>query len=240
MGSGFIYPKEYLRHLPAKLSVSSLFPGVLDGSDDESEVLKKPERRKDLLPSFLSGKESDEGAKRGIATHLFMQFCDFDALAENGVESELKRLVDKGFLSEEDAARARVDELNTFARSDLFKQIRSSSEIHREFRFNVKLPAADFTKDESLKELLHGRELLVQGVIDCIFRDRNGDLVIIDYKTDRLSQRELEDEEEARRVILARHSEQLIYYRAAAEKIFGERISECSIYSLCSGKKIIL
>ena len=237
---GFIYPKEYLRHLPAKLSVSSLFPGVLDGSDDESEVLKKPERRKDLLPSFLSGKESDEGAKRGIATHLFMQFCDFDALAENGVESELKRLVDKGFLSEEDAARARVDELNTFARSELFKQIRSSSEIHREFRFNVKLSAADFTKDESLKELLHGRELLVQGVIDCIFRDRNGALVIIDYKTDRLSRRELEDEEEARRVILARHSEQLIYYRAAAEKIFGERISECSIYSLCSGKKIIL
>ena len=101
----FEYPNEALTILPEKMSVSLMSPTILDGSEGETQigdiyvldeaVATEEDEGRRTLPSFISGDNSDESAKRGIATHLFMQFCDLENLVSVGADAELKRLRDR-------------------------------------------------------------------------------------------------------------------------------------------------
>ena len=116
--------------------------------------------------------------------------------------------------------------------------LRSARRLHRELRFNALLPAALFTENEQTEAALLDEEILVQGVIDCIIETDGGELILVDYKTDRLSRAELENEELARKTLSEKHSLQLGYYRLAIEKIFGKAPSRSLIYSLPLGKAL--
>ena len=238
----FRYPKNELTEIPEKLSVSILHPAVLDGSDDNA-VLKFDEEsasdeKRAVLPSFITGTSADESAKRGIATHTFLQFCDFDLLLKDGVDAELKRLVKEQFISQEDERRVRKNEIDGFIRSHLFDKLRSAKKLYREFRFNSRLPAENFTSQEEKKSAYKNVDLLVQGVIDCIIEDENGDIHLVDYKTDRLPREALADKCIAEKIMREKHSLQLSYYALAAEKIFGKAPKTLSVYSLALGDTI--
>lgn len=235
----YVYPAAAECELPEKLSVSRLYPEVLDGSDEEEHTAPAvlPPYRPSV-PLFAGGEVQDAGALAGTATHLFMQFCDFERLAAEGAERELARLTADAFLSPEDAARVRLDEITAFIRSPLFARIRAAKRVRRELRFHATLPAAAFTEDDARREALSGKELLVQGVIDCIIENDDGSYVLIDYKTDRLSARELADPALAARKLSDRHALQLSYYAAACEKMYGTPPREVLIYSLPLGDTI--
>ena len=237
----FVYPQKHLSTLPKKLSVSRLYPEILDEADEFTATIDlDDEEDADLgkLPKFRSGNDPRESAKRGIATHMLLQFCDFDLLASKGAKSELDRLLGLRFLSDSDAALVRVGEAERFARSDLMRSIRAAKKIYREQRFNVKLPAEDFTTDVELKKLYTGEHLLVQGVIDCLFEDENGDLHLIDYKTDRLTREELASRDLAEAKMREKHSLQLSYYAKAVELMFGKYPSTVEVYSLHLGDTV--
>lgn len=226
----YTYPYSKLGALPAKLSVSVLTPDVLD--DDESVAVDSKTAAEPLSP------EAEAAAKAGTATHVFMQFCDFDRAVEIGVREEASRLVREGFLRPEDERIIRYDELELFFQSDIYKKMRSAVEMRREMRFNVRLDASDFTSSEADGELYSGEELLVQGVIDCFFRDENGEVTVVDYKTDRLSRYELTHREAAAEKLRSRHSRQLGYYASALETMLGERPKRVLIYSMPLGDTI--
>ena len=226
-----------MTRLPEKLSVSHLSPAVLDGSE-EREASTEEDVGRPILPAFLSGHRADESALRGIATHNFLQFCDFARLGNDGAENELSRLVELGFISRENAARVRLGEIERFVISDFFTDLISAKRLHREFRFNVLLPAAIFTEKPETVTLLSDEQVLVQGVIDCIVETESGELILADYKTDRLTKEELFDEEKARATLSGKHSAQLEYYSLAIEKIFGRPPSYALIYSLPLGKAL--
>ena len=231
------YPSAHLTRLPEKLSVSRLSPAVLDGGE-QSETPMPSDEGRPILPAFIEGRRSDESALRGIATHNFLQFCDLARLAERGASEELSRLVSLGFMSEEAAARVRQSEIEAFCRSELFEMLRKAKRLHRELRFNALLPAALFTENEAAEAALRDEEMLVQGVIDCIIETEDGELILVDYKTDRLTNAELLDEELARKTLCEKHSLQLGYYRLAIEKIFGKAPSRTLIYSLPLAKAL--
>lgn len=243
--------------LPEKISVSKLSPSILD-EDENTEVdiydllLKEgvftrederdntgegTEDERITLPAFISGTRADESAKRGTATHTVMQFCDLDLLGKNGAKAELERLVLTGFITSEDAARVRVSEIDAFTRSTLYKQMMGAKRLYRELRFNVKLPAEDFANDTERRAALRGKEVLVQGVIDCIIEYEDGSLHLIDYKTDRITREELERGTGAERLIRT-HSMQLSYYKKAITLMFGKAPSKIGIYSLHLGREI--
>ncbi len=202
------------------------------GSDGTSDA------KSGILPSFITGIPERESAKRGIATHTVMQFCDFESLDINGVESELKRLCDLEFISEEDAKRVRIGELKAFLKSPLFTEMKNAKRLYRELRFNVKLPAEKFTSHSARKAALASSEVLVQGVIDCIIERSDGTLHLIDYKTDRLTNEERENETLGEQRLRRAHTLQLSYYRDAIEKIFGKAPEKIGVYSLHLGKEV--
>lgn len=235
----FIYPNEHLTLLPEKMSVSRLYPTVLDGTESDGEdVVKEEKERAEPAPRFISRDPIDESARRGIATHNFLQFFDLEALKRTGVDAELERLKEKGFLSEKTASLVRRDELKLFKNSELFSAMQNAKALYREFRFNTRLPAEYFTSDKEKAELYKGETILVQGVIDCLIENGDGSYRLIDYKTDRLTKEELEDEELAREKLKEKHSLQLSYYALAVEKIFGRLPCKVEVYSLPLGKTV--
>ena len=234
----FEYPRAHLTRLPEKMSVSRMSPTVLDGTDAEAAVLVKSEERRRRLPAFADGNKADESAKRGIATHYFLQFCDLKRLEVDGAELELERLKREGFISDADSKRVRLSEIEAFRHSRLFEIMLGAKNIYREFRFNVRLPAVHFTSDEENKELYRDDDILVQGVIDCIVEREDGSLCLYDYKTDRLTREELADRNLAEQKLRDSHKMQLTLYALAAEKIFGKLPDVLEVYSLPLGDTV--
>lgn len=252
----YSYPLSHLETLPEKISISKLSPNVLDDSEDtdidldellsigcilSDEDRKEPptdEVASKTLPRFITKTNPKESAERGIATHMILQFCDLEFLERNGAEAELNRLRASEFISEDDARKVRLPEIDAFCRSELFPEMRRAKNLYRELRFNVRLPAERFTENEEKKALLHGSTVLIQGVIDCIIEGEDGSLHLIDYKTDRLKPAELENESLGEARLRASHSRQLLYYADAIEIIFGKRPRKVGVYSLHMGKEI--
>ena len=226
--------------MPAKLSVSRLSPTVLDVFDvDGTSNEPENEARETLLhtlerkPSFQKhGRPS--AAERGTATHTFLQFCDFSA-AEQNLDKEIDRLLGARFLSPEMAAAVDRKELSKFFDSAFYRSLSTAKELHREMRFHVFLPAEHFTGDDALKKDLAGEMLTVQGVIDLFYVTPTGELVLCDYKTDRLPEQLLNDRDGAAKFLFDRHGDQLTYYEEALLSIYGKRPDKTLIFSLCFG-----
>lgn len=234
----YVYPYRRMTRIKAKMSVSKLYPGVLDevGESDAENAEIKP-LSFTSQPSFMSEERSASAAEKGTATHLIMQFADFSKMQEHGVAAELERLVREGFIDGQSARIANIAYIEKFLDSGFYRRIRSADRLWREFRFNLQLDAALFCEDEDAKAELSGEKLLVQGVIDGFFAEGEN-IVLFDYKTDYLSEYELSHPEAARAKLSARHAEQLCYYRLALERIFGRRVEEVYIYSLPLGKEV--
>ncbi len=257
----FEYPHKYMTELPSKMSVSRLYPSVLDGADEDElvpgELIPAEEDeevdtgglyRRDHIPRFIENESAereggipstDESAKRGIATHLVLQFCDFGRLKTRGTDAELERLERDGFISHADILRVRRNEIDKFVRSELYREITNARKLYREFRFNVMLPAHIFTTEEARREAYKDKKVLLQGVIDCLIEDESGELRLVDYKTDRLTKEERADRDAARKK-LSKYSNQLYYYSLAVKEIFGKEPISRRVYSLPLGDTVDL
>ena len=169
---------------------------------------------------------------------MVLQFCNLSRLERDGAEAELNALLAQGFISEEDKARVRIGEIKKFLKSKLFSEMKGAKALHRELRFNLLFPARIFTQNEEQKAALSKREVLVQGVIDCIIERADGSLLLIDYKTDRLSREELGDRSLAAKKLNEKHALQLSYYALAVEKMFGKPPASVEVYSLPLGDTV--
>ncbi len=232
---GYVYPHAARTKIPAKLSISRLYPDILDEAVLGSSIGEKPLPKAADAPQFIKSEEN-LAAKKGTATHLFMQFFDFKNALLHGAEAELARLKEKGFITEEDAALVDLEEVKAFISSPLFERMQKADKIFREQRFNMLLPAAEFAQNEELKAELADEAVLVQGVIDCFFYDNDGEILLVDYKTDRLPS----DRTAAIEKLKSTHSRQLSYYARAIEKICGKAPKEIIIFSLALGEAIIV
>lgn len=237
------YPRIHLTTLPQKMSISKLYPTVLDGSDENislsiDDLPQQEAKAASKLPEFITGTGEYESAMRGIATHTFLQFFELQTFLPGDSKKELERLVKKNFLSAKDAERVRLDEIELFAKSELLFSMKKAKKLYREFRFNVMLPASLFTANEEKRKALEGRKILLQGVIDCLIEDNDGNLHLVDYKTDRLTADELKDKSLAQKKLSEKHSLQLTYYSYAVEKIFSKKPATVSIYSLPLGDTV--
>lgn len=227
----YVYPHKVESELPTKASISKLYPTYLDEAD-----VPDVRYRFDSQPDFMRTSNVAKGTDIGIATHLFMQFCDFEFVCQNGVEAELARLVDKGFIDKTSAELVRLDLVKAFFRSSLFEQMRQASEIYREYRFLTDFPASDFSNDPERAEALKGKTILVQGVIDCFFIMPDGRVKLVDYKTDKLDKRIGVDKAVER--LVNEYKNQLTYYAKAIKKMSGRDVSSASVFAFDIGREI--
>ena len=232
----FRYKYADLVRIPAKLSVSRLSPDVLDEDDGALELFES-DKKAEIPDFFLTDKPSRASAtERGTATHLFLQFCDLKNARKNGVAEELARLTENRFIPENVSELIYLDELERFIHSELADKMLSSERIIREQRFNLLLPASDFTSENEAAILLKDEILAVQGVIDLITVDKNGDIDLYDYKTDRLTRDELASDQLAKSKMNELHGMQLSYYAKAVRELFGKDCRRVCVYSTHAAK----
>ena len=232
----FVYPYEHISSLPKKLSVSALYPAILD--ENELDVNATSLEDAFVYPEGLLTNDKASGAEKGTATHTFLQFCDFDGVLRHGVKEELARLKIERFIDERTARLCNVRQLENFFASNLFARIQNAKQVWREQRFNIFLPASEFTRIPEKSDILRDEKIAVQGVIDIFFEEADGKIVLADYKTDFLTDEELKESALAEKKLIDRHRQQLGYYQKAIEQLCGKAPSETLIYSLPLGKTV--
>lgn len=171
------------------------------------------------LPPWLAGEEAAvSGAQRGTALHKALQYI---TPAADQTTATLRREIDafvrQGLLSREEAKLVYVPVLAAFCQSDIGRRMAESPELHREYPFTVLLAGGD-----PLPETETGEQILIQGVIDCLFREDDA-WILVDYKSDRL---------ETADAFRSRYAVQLALYKRAVEQITHRPVEETYIYSL--------
>lgn len=177
------------------------------------------------LPPWLAEEEEKvSGAQRGTALHKALQYIT--PAADQTVDTlrrEIETFVRQGLLSRDEAKLVYVPVLAAFCQSDLGRRMAMSPELHREYPFTVLLAGGD-----PLPAVEGGERILIQGVIDCLFREDDG-WILVDYKSDRLERKD---------AFRKRYAVQLALYKRAVEQITGRPVSETYIYSLHLQKEI--
>lgn len=171
------------------------------------------------LPPWLAGEEAAvSGAQRGTALHKALQYI---TPAADQTTATLRREIDafvrQGLLSREEAKLVYVPVLAAFCQSNIGRRMAESPELHREYPFTVLLAGGD-----PLPETETGEQILIQGVIDCLFREDDA-WILVDYKSDRL---------ETADAFRSRYAVQLALYKRAVEQITHRPVEETYIYSL--------
>ena len=100
------------------------------------------------------------------------------------------------------------------------------------------LPASHFTQNEEFRNEIVEEEILVQGVIDLFFEDKDGNIILCDYKTDYLTSEELSNEAFVIKKMKECHGKQLEYYAMAIERFLGKAPDKILIYSLPYGEAV--
>lgn len=199
-----------LSEMPSKLSVTQ----ITKKFDDDDEPFDFRLRR----PRFISGESVLTGAERGTAIHTFFQYCSFDsAIADT--DAEIGRIKEMGYITQPQADSIDRENVRAFFKSALYRRIIGAKQVWREKKFMVAL--SELGIKDVLAERFGSFDGMIKGIIDLMFEDENG-IVIVDYKSDRgVSEERLRE----------RYSVQLRLYCSAIGLITGKRVAEAYLYS---------
>lgn len=229
---GYRYPYAQLSQIPVKMTVSELKKA---GMEELGEELYEEPDIVPVVPEFVRGAgETLQGAARGTVYHRVMECLDYrriqKRLMQPGPElrAQIEEIISLGKLSAEDAKCVRIRDLERFLQSGIGQRMcRAGAEgrLWREKPFVIGIPASEVCEEWPQRQMI-----LIQGIIDAFFEEE-GQLVIVDYKTDRVSSK-------SGRELAEKYQKQLLYYQRALEKMTHKRVKERVIYSIDLGKEI--
>lgn len=223
------YPYEKNQMAKQKVSVSEIKHRAMEAymeatEEKDAAELFAQEVPSPYLPRFVQETGENQGALRGTAMHRFLECLDFaqipDDLPQGLMQAAAKALVERGRMTEEEIGLLSYHQLDEFFRTETAgRMIRSAREgkLTKEQPFVMSLPADRIWKETESKD-----PILVQGIID-VFWEEEGGIVLLDYKTDRVT---------SCNELRKRYQAQLLLYAEVLERIFeGKQIRDILIYS---------
>ena len=253
------YSHENLRGLYTKTSVSDLKIASLEAEEGDSVYEMFPENKPaPVIASFAlsagqpgqgeeyagepeterketaAGKRGFTGTEYGTAVHRLLELFDYGrfgdpaSVSPGAFDGWRAELAASGRIPENYVRDLPAAGILAFLRSGLASRMAAAwrrGELFREQPFVLGIEA-----DAVNPAFPHEEIMLVQGIIDAYFEE-DGELVLVDYKTDRVSAaQELRD----------RYRIQLDLYERALEQITGKRVREKLIYSVSLSETISL
>ncbi|KRE90363.1 ATP-dependent helicase [Paenibacillus sp. Soil766] len=132
-------------------------------------------------PRFMEEKKLT-AAEKGTVVHAVMQNMSLSELpTEASIQSTLQEMLDKQTMTQDQRDVVDIPVILKFFETSVGKRMIQSRHIQREVPFSYGLPADEVYSETDSSTL--GETVLIQGVIDCLFEDELG-LVLVDYKTD--------------------------------------------------------
>ena len=182
----------------------------------------------ELIPDFISGKEEAGAAGIGSAYHRILELLDFSInLEAESIQEYINKIVSQGKITQKAALTVNPKKILKLLDSDLGTRIINASiegKLYREQQYVMGISANEINDKYDKDEMV-----LIQGIIDAYIEE--DDLVIIDYKTDRVT---------SSKELVERYRTQLDYYQKALEQITGKKVKEKIIYSLHLGKGVVV
>ena len=217
------YKYNVLAKVPTKTSVSKLkeIKQKEEQDIDLEELLLKEKVHKYETPSFMvKENRTITSSRKGTLVHLCIQKLDeTKEYKEQDIKNLINELVNKEIILKEEAEQIPVTGLVKYVQSDLWKELKAAKEIHKEEPFYMLIPAnridESYPKDE---------KVLVQGIIDLYYINKNDELVLVDYKTDYVQKGEEQK-------LIDKYKEQLNLYKEALENSLGRKVNKVLIYS---------
>ncbi|MED0702558.1 MULTISPECIES: helicase-exonuclease AddAB subunit AddA [Aeribacillus] len=226
------YPFSDAASLRSKQSVTEI-KRRLQFSDEYSDIsIKKKIQGNSSYkrPKFMQAK-SLTAAEKGTAMHTVMQHLPLgEDLTEQTIRQTVHSLVKKEILTEEQVEAVNVEGIVQFFESPLGRRLKGAKKIFREIPFNLAVPANEIYEKGSS---LNTETVIVQGVIDCLFEDDDG-LVLLDYKTDAVKDR-FPSIEKAKQVLASRYEIQIDLYAKAVESILKRRVDDRYLFFFDAG-----
>lgn len=187
--------------------------------DDKTPVLL-------TTPSFIE--RGPTGAERGNAYHHCMEFFPIDKIIDANtndytqiVEFALDEMAEKHLISMRERDIVNIDNIVRFFSGKLGQRMLKSECIRREEPFYAEINGTALNLD-------YDGDLSIQGRIDMYFVE-DGELVIVDYKSDSVTNLEKEKENYARQVTI---------YGQVLPKLKGMPIRAIYLYAFTTGKAI--
>jgi ATP-dependent helicase/nuclease subunit A len=225
------YPYMNSSKFRSKQSVSEM-KRQRESFDEASgvELLKKFQKPILKRPKFLQVK-SFTPAEKGTILHLVMQHIHLkEPITAHTITSYLDELVSKEFLTLEQKEIVDVNQILEFFGTDLGQRMLNAKHLQREVPFSFTLPTSEVYPDWTGED----EPIFIQGVIDCIFEDETG-TVLLDYKTDAVTDRFKGGIDEAEPILRSRYELQIKLYSQALEQILKKKIDEKYLYFFDGG-----
>lgn len=181
----------------------------------------------DSRPESVIAKEGLTSAEKGTLLHLILSRVDLHAdITADYLEHLVAELEAKKFIAAGSTEGISLNGVLGFFESLLGKRLLAADEDkrYRELPFITALDS--HLLDNTLPR--GEKNILVQGVIDCLWQEDDGSWVLVDYKSDRISPGQTH-------IILERYSGQMQLYRYAVEHILGQPVKEAYFYLVGSG-----
>ena len=210
------YPYTELTQIEGKSSVTKIAKKV---QENENELkLKKPK--------FLEGELPLTKAEIGTTVHLVLQKLDFmQEYTIEKVQELLELLEQKQIITAKQKEAVPKDKILEFTKSKIFKELAEAKEVYREQPFYINIPV------QELYEIESDENILVQGIIDLYYINKNDELVLVDYKTDYVP-------ENGENTLKDKYVSQLNIYKRALEHALSKEVKNTYIYSTQLGKEI--
>ena len=192
-----------------------------EADDEQTDSEAMVELSNSIIPKFISGKEEKLAAnERGSAYHRVMECLDYSVSVNlEGVKVDIERMLETCKMNELQVKSVNPWDIYTFVQSDIGRRVANAvncGSVRREQPFVFEYEGQ-----------------LIQGIIDLCFEE-DGEIVIVDYKTDRVMKGKAGEKE-----LVKRYAIQLDYYAKALEQLTGKTVKEKIVYSFALGKEIM-
>ena len=183
------------------------------------------------IPKFLQEDEETKitNAQKGTLIHLCMQKLELSnkTYTYDDVKELVAKLEAKKIITTKEAEAININKIYQFTKSKIWNEMINAKQVEREKPFYINIPAKEVYSQE-LEE-----KLLVQGIIDLYYISADNELVLVDFKTDFV-----ENREEQR--LVDKYITQLDLYKRALESALGRKVDKTYIYSTYLEKEILI
>ncbi len=228
------YPYDLETKIYAKMTVTELKRLSQLEEEETASRLKGISSVTDTLltPNFMQEGKDIKGSTLGNLYHRILDKEDIIHIKDlQSLNNYLNDLYNNGNLTTEELKTINQDKLLMFLTSNIAERMRKASmqkKLFTERQFIMGVKATEINKQMKSDELV-----LIQGIIDVYFEEE-GEIVLLDYKTDRV------DFSTGEETLIKRYAVQLDYYERAIVKLTNKKVKDRIIYSFALNKAISL
>lgn len=211
------YKHQSIEGIPTKTSVSKL----KEKREQEVQITQEPKFINEDAKTKLTG------AQKGTLIHLCLQkMRETEEYNLEKITELIEGLKEKEIITEIEAQNIDKEKLLEYTNSQLWTELKQAKEIHKEHPFYINIKASRIYNQINKED---DENILVQGVIDLFFIDKDDKLILVDYKTDYVQH---ENE------LVEKYKGQLDLYKEALEQSLDKKVDKMCIYSVYLNKLI--